>query len=65
MQTPYDSLVLGIIGLEEIIEYFHYLCEDLSFKMSELKNFDTMFRLDGKVALITGGKATSVKDILG
>lgn len=25
------------------------------FKMSELKNFDRMFRLDGKVALVTGG----------
>jgi hypothetical protein len=23
--------------------------------MSELKNFDRMFRLDGKVALVTGG----------
>jgi hypothetical protein len=24
--------------------------------MSELKNFERMFRLDGKVALITGGE---------
>jgi hypothetical protein len=24
--------------------------------MSELKNFDRMFRLDGKVALVTGGE---------
>lgn len=24
--------------------------------MSEIKNFDRMFRLDGKVALVTGGK---------
>lgn len=24
--------------------------------MSDLRNFDHMFRLDGKVALITGGK---------
>jgi hypothetical protein len=24
--------------------------------MSDLKNFDRMFRLDGKVALVTGGK---------
>jgi hypothetical protein len=23
--------------------------------MSDLKNFDRMFRLDGKVALVTGG----------
>ena len=30
--------------------------------MSDLKNFDTMFRLDGKVALITGGKISLVKD---
>lgn len=27
--------------------------------MSELKNFDRMFRLDGKVALVTGGKLPS------
>lgn len=25
--------------------------------MSELKNFDRMFRLDGKVALVTGGES--------
>jgi hypothetical protein len=25
--------------------------------MSEIKNFDRMFRLDGKVALVTGGTA--------
>jgi hypothetical protein len=24
--------------------------------MSELRNFDSLFRLDGKVALVTGGK---------
>ena len=24
--------------------------------MSDIKNFDRMFRLDGKVALVTGGK---------
>jgi hypothetical protein len=24
--------------------------------MSDLKNFDRMFRLDGKVALVTGGE---------
>jgi hypothetical protein len=26
--------------------------------MSDLKNFDRMFRLDGKVALVTGGNAS-------
>jgi hypothetical protein len=27
-----------------------------TYKMSEIKGFDKMFRLDGKVALVTGGK---------
>ena len=26
--------------------------------MSDLKNFNRMFRLDGKVALVTGGKSS-------
>ena len=26
--------------------------------MSDLKNYDRMFRLDGKVALVTGGKSS-------
>lgn len=29
--------------------------------MSDLKNFDRMFRLDGKVALVTGGEVHPAK----
>jgi hypothetical protein len=36
-------------------ELFLRICRRLII-MSELKNFDRMFRLDGKVALVTGGE---------
>lgn len=29
--------------------------------MSELKNFERMFRLDGKVALVTGGELRNAR----
>jgi hypothetical protein len=29
--------------------------KNISLKMAEIKDFDRMFRLDGKVALVTGG----------
>lgn len=32
--------------------------------MSEIKNFNRMFRLDGKVALVTGGMACTMTLIL-
>ena len=41
---------------------FDYECsQDFSTTMSELRNFDRMFRLDGKVALVTGGIAPSIQ----
>lgn len=41
--------------------YFYYLAHIVSIgsqlnKMSDIKNFGRMFSLDGKVALVTGGK---------
>lgn len=33
--------------------------------MSDIKNFDRMFRLDGKVALVTGGKYASLLASIG
>jgi hypothetical protein len=33
--------------------------------MSDLKNFDRMFRLDGKVALVTGGELQVACEVRG
>lgn len=52
---PRDEAV-AILSLSILSILILFLCSGIVFSMSDLQGFERMFRLDGKVAIITGGK---------
>ena len=55
-KTRIELDILEAVDVDPPNSHSAVLSINIGFVMSELQNFDRMFRLDGKVALVTGGQ---------